>query len=102
MATWLNGVWFDGCNQLNGHMLEAKGNCAFFLDPDGTWNMDLGEGSYYSIRSQMKAQSAAAALDGREVEWHVQQEPVDDVFRKWAKELSLTNIDVRYDPWPRR
>jgi hypothetical protein len=113
LAVLLNGVSFDGCDPSTGFMLEGKGNYAFFVNPDGTWKLDylkpdgtwkagLGENSFSSIRSQMVRQSDAAALDGRMVEWHVQQKPVADVFEGWVKELGLPNIEVMYDPGPRR
>jgi len=48
----------------------------------------------------MANQSNAAALDGRNVQWHVQQKVVADVIRMWAGELKLANLTVVYDPWP--
>jgi hypothetical protein len=99
-AIWLNGVWFDGCDPGTGDMLEAKGNYEFFVDADGLWKEGLGDKSYETIRNQLGNQSRAAALDGRNVRWHVQQKAVADVLRGWADELDLTNLTVVYDPWP--
>ena len=37
LASYLNGVYFDGCRESNGVMLEAKGNYAHLLDKEGNW-----------------------------------------------------------------
>ncbi len=37
LAVRLNGISFDGCNQVKNLMLDAKANYAFFVNPDGAW-----------------------------------------------------------------
>lgn len=71
LQVWLNGVSFDGCRESDGTMLEAKDNYRFLLDDSGNWKPWVENPD--SPLNQMRSQSAAAALDGRNVEWHASQ-----------------------------
>jgi hypothetical protein len=76
-------------------MLEAKGpGYAVFLNGEGGWQGWFTGAE--AMEDQMQSQSGAAV--GRIVEWHFAEEPVADVFRKYAEENDLTNIVVIYTP----
>jgi hypothetical protein len=95
-------VRFDGCKRTNGFLLEAKANYVRFLDSDGQWKTFFLKKGVAQLEKQLKRQSAAAALVGREVEWHILQKPVADKLRQMVKKLGIENIEVIFDPGPWR
>jgi hypothetical protein len=100
-AIWLNGVSFDGCDPATGDMLEAKANYEHFLDPDGAWNEVWGNAEFDRLLSQMTRQ-ADAAVDGRQVVWHVQQQSVTVAMQAMANLVKKPNLTVLFDPGPRQ
>ena len=95
LMVMLNGVSFDGCRESDGTMLDAKGHYEQFFAADGTiWASFLVE----EWETQLQAQSNAAALAGRNVEWHIQELRVAMEISKLAR--PYTNIKIIYDPWP--
>ena len=91
----LNGVKFDGCDTPTRNMLEAVAEgYENFVDSQGNWK------PWYTglqdEENQMARQSVAAAKDSRLVEWHVAQEPIADLYRRYA--VRFPNVIVLYDP----
>ncbi len=97
----LGSVRFDGCRESDGFILEAKANYYRFLAPDGQWKTFFRKGAE-RLSKQLLRQSDAAALAGRQVEWHVLQKPVADKIRDMVAFLKITNIKVIFDPGPWR
>jgi sugar/nucleoside kinase (ribokinase family) len=93
-------VRFDGCRRSNGFLLEAKANYVRFLGRDGQWKTFFLNTGAAQLKKQLLRQSGAAALVGREVEWHVLQKPVADKLREIVRLLKIGNIEVIFDPGP--
>jgi hypothetical protein len=95
----LRGVRFDGCRESDGTMLEAKGRYEQFLNDDGSWKSFFDPKS--AVFDQMRTQSNTAAIEGRRVEWHVQEWRVAAALSKYAGN-KFHNLRVIFDPWPPR
>jgi hypothetical protein len=91
----LNGVSFDGCREIDGTMLEAKGpGYASMMSGANIWRRWFT--GVMPIKAQMERQSDAAA--GRIVEWHFAEPQVAAYFRRYIEEEDLINIRVIYTP----
>jgi hypothetical protein len=94
----LNGVSYDGCQNIPGGilLLEAKGpGFADKLEQDGDFVWWYKKGRL-EVAIQMKKQSIAA---GRHtVEWHVAEASMVSYLRRLAGQLSCHNIKVVHTP----
>jgi hypothetical protein len=92
-------VYLDGCRELDGVLLEAKGlGYKRFLDKDGNWKPWFK--GLKSIINQAQRQSRAAAAIGRTVEWHVAEPEVAKAFAHTFESVGIHNVVVIYDPPP--
>ena len=78
-------------------MLEAKGpGQAWPIDDVGNWT------PYYKgrgeIEEQMDRQARVAAENGRNVEYHVAEEPLANYLRGYATRNGLWNVSVIHEP----
>lgn len=84
-AVELNGVRFDGCDEVRGVMLEAKARYQQFLKKRG-----FGWQHWYSkapeMIDQMRRQLAAA--EGRTIEWHFAEKKCADYMEVQVKRLA--------------
>ena len=89
-------VSYDGCRTTDGTMLEAKGpGLAWPIDDAGNWK------PYYKGRGemeeQMDRQARVAAENGRNVEYHVAEEPLANYLRGYATRNGLWNVSVIHE-----
>ena len=93
----LNGVMFDGCEESDGTMLEAKAfywKFSLWRDPQ-VWRDKIVP----EIMEQAKRQSEAARAAGRRVEWYFAEEATADYFRQRFESAGFDNITVFYRPY---
>lgn len=96
IAVRLNGVVFDGCDEIRRIMLEAKGEgYEWALDDSDFFEWFWGR---ERLLNQMVRQSLAAG--DRLIEWHVAEERVAKVLERLA--VPFENIIVRWTPPPWR
>ena len=96
LASYLNGVYFDGCRESNGVMLEAKGNYAHLLDKEGNWFSWVDKKEIAKLQRQIQRGSDAAGARG--VEYHAKQERMALLLGKIVKKLELQNVTVIWNP----
>jgi Restriction endonuclease fold toxin 5 len=88
-------VYFDGCRESDGVMLEAKGfSYENFITR--AWNWQVWFKKLPDIESQAIRQSRAAGSRG--VEWHIADPDAAIAFEMTIRRLGIKNIKVVYDP----
>jgi hypothetical protein len=96
LAIWFGGLFFDGCDQSTGDLLEAKANIDFLFDDAD--NLKWWVNPEKDPALQMKAQSDAAVAAGRLVVWHAQTEKGYRGLNKIEEREEFPNLSVDYDP----
>ena len=99
MVAWYHGMAYDGCDLVNGNLLEAKeGGYANFIDRNGKakeWASKSKKGLNEAME-QMVLQSRAAP--DRTIEWHFSEPTAAAFFAKYAEGIPLKNIVVIHTP----
>jgi hypothetical protein len=90
------GVRFDGCEESNGTLLEAKGEGYQWAMTSPMEFFESYEGAD-GIMEQAESQSKAAP--DRRIEWYFAEKPVADYFRVQFSEKEFNNITVFYEPY---
>jgi hypothetical protein len=96
LAIWFGGLFFDGCDQSTGDLLEAKANIDFLFDDAD--NLKWWVNPEKDPALQMKAQSDAAVAAGRLVVWHAQTEKGYRGLNKIEEREEFPNLSADYDP----
>jgi len=72
LAIWFGGVWFDGCDEPTGNLLDAKAKNDHIFDLDAD---DALQNWVYPEKDpaiQMRRQAEVALAAGRKIVWHAQ------------------------------
>ena len=74
LAIFFGGVWFDGCDEPTGNLLDAKAknDHLFDFDTDDTLQSWVYPEKDPAIQMERQAEVALAA--GRRIVWHAQTE----------------------------
>jgi Restriction endonuclease fold toxin 5 len=96
LAIKVGGVFFDGCDERTGFLLEAKAYIDFLFDSNDNYSL-WAEPENNPIY-QMKRQAIAALAAGRFVVWHAQTEKGYRGLTKIAKTLPYDHLSVVFDP----
>ena len=97
-AIFFGGIWFDGCDERTGLLLDAKAKNDHIFDANDNLNLQSWVYAENNPAIQMKRQSDVAVATGREVVWHVQTEMTYLGLKKIADDNHFPNLSVDYDP----
>lgn len=92
-AIWVNGVSFDGCRQLDGTLLDAKGPGYLQMMEQNSPYPWLGVVAEFL----KQAGRQVPAANGHNIEWHFAEEPVANYVRALFAE-KYPQIKIIYDP----
>jgi hypothetical protein len=96
LAIWFGSLFFDGCDESTGDLLEAKANIDFLFDDAD--NLKWWVYPEKDPALQMEAQSDAAVAAGRRVVWHAQTEKGYRGLNNIQNERKFPNLSVVFDP----
>ena len=101
LAIFFGGVWFDGCDEPTGNLLDAKAknDHLFDFDTDDTLQSWVYPEKDPAIQMERQAEVALAA--GRRIVWHAQTEKTYRGLKTIAARLPLLYkaiVSVIYDP----
>jgi hypothetical protein len=98
LAIFFGGIWFDGCDQRTGFLLDAKAKNDHIYDANDDLNLQSWVYPENDPAIQMKRQSDVAVATGRQVVWHVQTEKTYRGLKKILESRGFPQLSIEYDP----
>jgi hypothetical protein len=98
LAIFFGGIWFDGCDERTGFLLDAKAKNDHIFDANDNLILQSWVYAENDPAIQMKRQSDIAVATGREVVWHVQTEKTYRGLKNILERERFPHLSIEYDP----
>jgi hypothetical protein len=101
LAIFFGGVWFDGCDEPTGNLLDAKAKNDHIFDVDTDDTLQSWVYPEKDPAIQMERQAEVALAAGRRIVWHAQTEKTYRGLKTIAARLPLIYkpiVTIVYDP----